>query len=270
MIRPAREARGASTVPAAETRDGRHGGLRRGRGTGRALGPNSFSRNPNNIPNRRSGSIVQRHMRLTAVAVVTFAGCVAAQTQPDAARVSEQAVLMLRDGQENRTWSLLRQGVDNTTRSFVIRDIPRLSVSPDIVIRRLRGESDVSVRRALILTLGGYGSEAVSSVQRESITPLLRQWYETDPDSGVHSAVHWLLHERGYGSARAQLRKPLSTDRRWYVTAEGQTMATFAGLSSVRMGSSMMNRAANRQWMLRRNRCTWLRSHVRSRWPPRR
>ena len=177
-------------------------------------------------------------MRLTAVVVVTFAGCVAAQTQPDAARVSEQAVLMLRDGQENRTWSLLRQGADNTTRSFVIRDIPRLSVGPDIVIRRLRGESDVSVRRALILTLGGYGSEAVSSVQRESITPLLRQWYETDPDSGVHSAVHWLLRERGYGSARAQLQKPLSTDRRWYATAEGQTMATFAGLSSVRMGSS--------------------------------
>ncbi len=136
----------------------------------------------------------------------------------------------------NTMWSLLRQAEDNTTRSFVIRDLARAGVSPDIVVQRLRSESDVSARRALLLALGGYRSELIASAERDSLIRLLGQWHESDPDSGIHSASQWLLREHGHSAPRPSPTAVLS-DRRWYVTAEGQTIATFAGTLSVKMGS---------------------------------
>ncbi len=177
-------------------------------------------------------------MRFLAVVILLLGVSLAAQSDTsEAERVSARAVQRLRDGRGDEAWTLLRQRVDNTTRSVVIRDIPRMGVSPATVIRRLRTESDVSARRALILVLGGYGAEDISPVQRASVRSLLLQWHERDPDPGIHSAAEWLLRERGYGAAPALSRKAAVADRRWYVTAEGQSMAIVRGPASVRMGS---------------------------------
>lgn len=177
-------------------------------------------------------------MRLTMIALVAFGGLVLAQApSEDPGRASAQAIEMLRTGQDGMAWARLRQTEDNATRSFMVRDLARLGVSPDIVIRRLLSESDVAARRALLLALGGYRDDLISAAQRVSLIPPLREWYEKDPDAGIHSALQWLLRERGYGSTRIPSPRPLSTSRRWYLTAEGQTMSTFVGPLSVRMGA---------------------------------
>jgi len=176
-------------------------------------------------------------MRLALMALVACGGVALAQAPSDPARAAAQAVERLRRGEGTEAWSLLRQARDNTTRSYVIRDLARLGVGPEVVIQRLRAESDVSARRALLLALGDYQSDRISTVQRESLVPLLREWYERSPDTGIHSAVQWLLGARDYGSIRLASPMPLSSGRRWYLTAEGHTMARFLGPSSVRMGS---------------------------------
>ena len=171
------------------------------------------------------------------IALVAFGGLLSAQSpSSDPAGVSAQAVEMLRSGQENIVWSLLRQTEDNTTRSFIIRDLARVGVNPDIVVQRLRSESDVGARRGLLLALGGYRIGLISSAERESLIRLLREWHESDPDSGIHSASQWLLREHGHSTTRPSAKAVLS-NRRWYVTAEGQTIATFVGPLSVTMGS---------------------------------
>jgi hypothetical protein len=63
----------------------------------------------------------------------------------DPASASARAVEMLRNTQDGRVWLLLRQAQDHTTRSFVIRDLARLGVPPDVVIQRLRTESSPCV-----------------------------------------------------------------------------------------------------------------------------
>lgn len=85
-------------------------------------------------------------------------------------RASSRDAAKTKDG---TVWSLLRQTHDNTTRSFVIRDLARLGVQPDVVIQRLRTESDVSGRRALLLALGAYSDDDISSAQREALERLV-------------------------------------------------------------------------------------------------
>ena len=100
----------------------------------------------------------------------------------------------------------LRQTGDNTTRSFIIRDLARVGVNPDIVVQRLRSESDVGARRGLLLALGGYRIGLISTAERESLIRLLREWHESDPDSGIHSASQWLLREHGHSATRPSLK----------------------------------------------------------------
>jgi formylglycine-generating enzyme required for sulfatase activity len=175
-------------------------------------------------------------MRLTMISLLAFGELVLAQKVPtDPASAAARAVEMLLTTQDGTVWSLLRQTHDNATRSFVIRDLARLGVRPDVVIHRLRTESDVSVRRALLLALGAYGDDVISPAQGEALDGLVREWYENDSDPGIHSAAQWLLRERG--SAPRGPSISARRGRRWYVTAEGQTMSVISPPSSVRMGS---------------------------------
>ena len=150
-------------------------------------------------------------MRAPTLAILAFNGLAMAQATPE-------------------PWPLLRATGDNTTRSALIRDLPRHGIDPETVLQRLRVENDVSVRRALLLALGSYEKDAFSPGQRASLTALLRNWLENDPDPGVHSAIQWFLRERGPD----RLANPTA---RWYVTAEGQTMAALGGPLSFRMGA---------------------------------
>jgi formylglycine-generating enzyme required for sulfatase activity len=176
-------------------------------------------------------------MRLTAIAVMALGGLALAQAlTPDPARRSAQAIDLLRLGQETEVWPLLRASDDNTVRSYLVRDFARLDVNPDILIRRLRTEPDVSTRRALLLALGGYEPALVRRAGRDALITLLRAWYERDPDAGIHSAVQWLVKNRGVGSFSPAAAVP-PAGAGWSVTVEGQTMAAFHGPLTVGMGS---------------------------------
>lgn len=173
-------------------------------------------------------------MRIAVVALAVCGGLVL--TQPPVVDPAG-AIELLRRGEHAGVWPLLRQGEDNTTRSLLIRDIPRSGISPDVVVRRLQVETDTSARRALLLVVGGYGREAIAPGPRDALVALLRQWLEADPDAGIHGAVEWLRRARGYGSAQTATSASLSRQRGWYVTAEGQTMTVVPGPVRVRMGS---------------------------------
>ena len=175
-------------------------------------------------------------MRLTALAVLVLGGWTVTQAlAPDPARRSAQAIDQLRLGQPTDVWPLLRASGDNTVRSYLVRDFARLEVDPEVLIRQLRAERNVSARRALLLALGGYEPRRLSPRQRNTLTTLLRRWYEGDADAGIHSAVRWLVLTRGYGALRAGATRP-PAGAGWSVTGEGQTMAVLEP-GMVRMGS---------------------------------
>ena len=141
-------------------------------------------------------------MRMRMIALVAFGGLLSAQSPSSILPASRRKPSRCSGVDGKYRWSLLRQTEDNTMRSFIIRDLARVGVNRDMVVQRLRSESDVGARRGLLLALGGYRIGLISSAERESLIRLLRQWHESDPDSGIHSASQWLLREHGHSATR--------------------------------------------------------------------
>jgi hypothetical protein len=100
---------------------------------------------------------------------------------------------------------------------------------------------ETSNRRALILALGAYGSDALSSAEHEPLIRKLLDLYEHDPDAGIHGAAKWTLRKWNQAAKvdeiDSKLRGKSPVGRRWYVNGQGQTFALIEGPLEFRMGS---------------------------------
>ena len=113
-----------------------------------------------------------------------------------AKRQAWAAVALLQLGEAEPAWRLLRLDRDPSRRTYLIHALGWLGTDPDVVIRQLACETDVSIRRALILCLGEFSSERLSRARRQALADLLTPWYRDDPDAGIHSACDWLLRNK--------------------------------------------------------------------------
>jgi len=59
--------------------------------------------------------------------------------------------------------------------------------------QRLKEEPDVTIRQALLLSLGENGETELSSDARKEFLPTLQEIYRHDTDPGLHTAAEWLL-----------------------------------------------------------------------------
>jgi hypothetical protein len=67
-----------------------------------------------------------------------------------AQRQAQAAVTLLRLGQPERVWPLLRHSPDPSLRSWLIHRLAPLGADPEVLVRRLGEETDLSVQRALL------------------------------------------------------------------------------------------------------------------------
>jgi formylglycine-generating enzyme required for sulfatase activity len=124
--------------------------------------------------------------------------------------------------------------------------------NPSVIVRRLETETDVSARRALILSLGKFTGEQLSITKRKPLIAKLLRWYRSDPDPGIHAAIDWLLRYGRQGErpraldwrqslALARIDEQLAgrapEKRNWYVSKAGHTMVVLHGPVEFRMGS---------------------------------
>jgi formylglycine-generating enzyme required for sulfatase activity len=194
----------------------------------------------------------------TAIRLKPQLQTVAAAENQSAARDSvarhqaETAVTLLRRGQANIVWPLLRHSSDPSLRTFLIHGLGRMRAGPAVIIRRLDAERDVSARRALILSLGEFTGEQLSASQRLSLISKLLRWYRDDPDAGIHAAIDWLLRYGKQGETPRKLDwqqtdkldvidrelagRPVGR-RNWYVTKQGHTMIIIRGPVEFVMGA---------------------------------
>jgi formylglycine-generating enzyme required for sulfatase activity len=196
----------------------------------------------------------------TSLRIATSAIGPSAQPQITDGAVRERAraaVDQLSRGEAEAVWPLLRHSSDPTLRSYLISTLAQLP-DVEIIARRLRREPDVSIRRALILSLGGFPREQIKeSVKKRLVVTLLR-WYRDDPDAGIHGAIDWLFRYTRQGNASrkfdwgqtaalrridAELSGKKPGSRNWYVTREKQTMVIVTGPVRFAMGSPESERA---------------------------
>jgi len=165
---------------------------------------------------------------------------------------AQAAVKLLQFGQPAVAWRLLRHSSDPTVRTYLIHDLGAMNADPKLVISRLKSEQDVSVRRALILSLGEFTTQQLPDNERRPLIAMLLRWYRNDRDAGIHAAIAWLLRYGTQGNSPRKLNwqqsKSLSdldnsmagrspSGRHWYVTREGQPMIILRGPAEFSAGS---------------------------------
>jgi eukaryotic-like serine/threonine-protein kinase len=180
-----------------------------------------------------------------------------------AERQARAAVALVRMAKADEIWPRLRHSYDPRLRSFIVNWLSPLGADPRTFARELdRNESnarptpvegrqkmdailfhpETSIRRALILAMGRYGTEDLSPGEMELLTGKLLDLYRNHPDAGVHGAAGWTLRRFGQQERLKDLDAQLMQtndwgERRWYVNSKGQTFAVIEGPVEFRMGS---------------------------------
>jgi formylglycine-generating enzyme required for sulfatase activity/serine/threonine protein kinase len=161
-----------------------------------------------------------------------------------------------------KVWPLLKHSPDPRARTYLIHRLSPLGAAAGAILERLDNEPDVTIRRALLLSLGEYGEKEFPADAREALLPKLREMYRTASDPGLHAASEWLLRKwkqaawlkqinnewakgKVAGGAwrvegKGKLVPPPSTlhpSPGWYVNNQGQTMVVIPGPVEFAMGS---------------------------------
>ena len=182
-----------------------------------------------------------------------------------AERQARAAISLIRLGHAEEVWPLLRHKADPRLRSYLVNWLSPLGADPKLLVAELnridtnaqpasaQGQqamdavlfhTETSIRRALILALGQYGREGLSSGERELLIGKLLDLYRNDPDAGIHGATEWTLRrwkqQAKLKEIDAELRGEDKGDRRWYVNSQGQTFAVIEQVE-FRIGSPPLN-----------------------------
>ena len=179
-----------------------------------------------------------------------------------AKRQANAAVALLKMGRPEKLWPLLKHGPDPRVRTWIIHKLSPMGADPGAIVKRLEEEPDLSIRRALILSLGEFGEQAIAAGERAPLMERLRELYRNDPDPGLHGAAEWLLHqwkqdgwlkqvEQEWAKNKQQREQRLQSigkelakkkaNPQWYITSQGQTMVVIPGPVEFLMGSPPTN-----------------------------
>ena len=188
-----------------------------------------------------------------------------------AQRQARAAVALVRLGQGEKVWNLLRHSPDPSVRSYIVNWLKPLGAGPEALMTKLEGlahdpvsipkdgksrmdailfHRETSERRALILALGRYNLDELSPDKREPLVEHLREMYRNDPDAGIHGAAEWTLRQWKQQEKLKELDAELMKlkdrgERRWYVNGQGQTFAVIEGPVEFRMGSPPTEHGTN-------------------------
>jgi formylglycine-generating enzyme required for sulfatase activity len=177
-----------------------------------------------------------------------------------AKRQANAAVALLKMNRPDKVWPLLKHGPDPRGRSYLIHRLSPLGVDPKALVSRLDEEKEVSIRRALLLSLGEFPAEQFPPAERESLIPKVVRLYREDPDAGLHGAAEWLLRQwqqdktikeaeqewakdqQGREERVERVRQELAKEKgkgegSWYVNGQGETMVAIPGPVEFLMGS---------------------------------
>jgi formylglycine-generating enzyme required for sulfatase activity len=180
-----------------------------------------------------------------------------------AERQGRAAIALFRTGRTAEVIPLLCHSADPRLRTFIVnwlkpleadprtlaaeldRIPPRSKATPSPRQQRMEAilfQPETSMRRALILALGTYGTEVLTPGEREPLIGKLLDLYRNGPDAGIHGAAEWTLKKWGQESKLKELDAQLLKqkdwgERRWFINGQGLTFAVIQGPVEFPMGS---------------------------------
>ncbi|MGI9517026.1 MAG: formylglycine-generating enzyme family protein, partial [Pirellulaceae bacterium] len=169
-------------------------------------------------------------------------------------RKANAAVLLMRMDPGDDVWSLLKHSPDPSLRSYIIHWLSPRGCDPATIVQRYLQETDVSIKRALLLSLGEFDEFRFLENDRQSLLEPLLIAYRTDPDPGLHAAIDWLLRLWGFEAQIAAVKEELKqneqqlandkSNRNWYVHNQGLVFAVLDIDQSSGLASPLPRRIA--------------------------
>lgn len=175
-----------------------------------------------------------------------------------ATRQANAAVALLKLNEPANVWPLLKHSPDPRVRSYLVHRLGPLGANPQTIIRRLDEEPDITIRRALVLSLGEFDEQQLPPENRNALLPKLQEMYRTGTDPGLHAACERLLRaweqedwlkelNESWAKDKEQREKLLegfqqlhakdTLPQQWYVNSQGQTLVVMPGSIEFVMGS---------------------------------
>jgi formylglycine-generating enzyme required for sulfatase activity/tRNA A-37 threonylcarbamoyl transferase component Bud32 len=176
-----------------------------------------------------------------------------------AKRQANAAVALLRMGHAEKVWPLLKHSPDPTVRSYLIHRLGPLGADAGAIVEQLGREGDVTIQRALVLSLGPeeFGEQTWTLEGKQPLVEQLQGMYCTAPDPGLHAAAEWLLRQWKEEAWIRETDEALAADKdkrlqdikhdllqerenarpKWYVNGQGQTMVVIPSPGEFLMGS---------------------------------
>lgn len=178
-----------------------------------------------------------------------------------AKRQANSAIALLKMNESRNVWPLLKHSPDPRLRSYLIHRIGRFGVDVKVITARLAEESDVTIQRALVLSLAAFPKQVWNAAEKVALENKLLDLYRTSADHGLRAASEWLLRQWKLGlqlkaiddewvadklrreSRFNEITSELSNEHghpkpNWYVNGLGQTMVVIPGPSVFMMGSA--------------------------------
>jgi serine/threonine protein kinase/formylglycine-generating enzyme required for sulfatase activity len=184
-----------------------------------------------------------------------------------AKKQANAAVALFKMNQPARVWPLLKHSPDPRVRSYLIHRLGPLGADAEAIVKQLDLESDLTIRRALVLSLGAYGDTEFPPNARNALLPKLQEMYRTSSDPGLHAACEWLLRRWKQEAWLTKVNEAWATGSwpagawrvegkgklfppdnaghaspGWYVNKEGQTFVVIPGPVVFTMGSPAAER----------------------------
>jgi formylglycine-generating enzyme required for sulfatase activity len=98
---------------------------------------------------------------------------------------------------------------------------------------------DGSLRSAIALAVGSVPAIDLTTSDRQTWQTLLSNWYQMQPEPGIHSAAGWALRTWNLELPMIAASKQPNRNRRWYVNSVGMTMLELPAGSFVRQATSI-------------------------------
>ena len=178
-----------------------------------------------------------------------------------AKRQANAAVALLRMNHPESMWSLLKYSDDPRVRSYLIHRLGPLGAEAGTVVKRLHEEPDVTIRRALILSLGQFAEQSGTVDGQGLFIEKMQELYQKTDDAGLHAAAEWLLRhweqetwlrktqeawakdKEAINNRMTWIKQSLAQERgkakaHWYVNSQGQTMVVIPGPVEFVMGTT--------------------------------
>ncbi|MCA9058291.1 MAG: SUMF1/EgtB/PvdO family nonheme iron enzyme, partial [Planctomycetaceae bacterium] len=157
-------------------------------------------------------------------------------------QLTNAALMLLNMGATEHVWPLLAHSPDPTLRSRLISRMAGAGVDWRLPADQFRRESSVSIRRALLLAVGGFDPSRLSEMQTSSWLTEVESVFQHDADCGIHASCEWHLRQWNHpipeiAAADVPIEDAVAGRRDWFVNSQGQTFSVIRGPLTVKMGS---------------------------------